>query len=356
AQMVVHLFHALDIFRGDHRRLSRALLGDDATQVNDTVLDNDGEAERAPVVLLHRSDNALADVIVVSRRIGDVTGEAGDSLQQVGPRHDADDLAVANDRQPLDVVLFHQVHDLGQRRVLRDGHRVPGHDLGHLAAMLMDKIRSRLARSQDEPQPAAAFALGADFAAADEITFGDDTDELAAVHHRKTTDMSLQHEVGCLDDGRVRGDGDDRLGHDLVGAHGELRECKEFIDYEHANPIPEARFDRGQTTELAIGLTQLNVRPSHAVKLQIDRNLIGRFTWLSCLRRRLGWLGPRSLRPRGRSARQTGGCWISSMAPSASRWRRPSSQPRYGSIGREPRRTFWPSSARNWRALIRSTM
>ena len=35
--------------------------------------------------------------------------------------------------------------------------------------------------------------------------------------------MLLQHDIGGFDDRGFRGNGDDRPGHDLMGAHWELR-------------------------------------------------------------------------------------------------------------------------------------
>ena len=90
--------------------------------------------------------------------------------------------------------------------------------------MLVDEIGRRLARAEDEFQEPAALALRADFAAANEIAFRNDADELAVgVDDRKPADVLRQHGVGRIGDLGVRGDRYDRPGHDLVGAHGRLR-------------------------------------------------------------------------------------------------------------------------------------
>ena len=60
--------------------------------MDDAVAHDDIEAERAPVVLLDRSDDAAANVVIVGGRVGDFAGEACDRLQQVGARDDADEL------------------------------------------------------------------------------------------------------------------------------------------------------------------------------------------------------------------------------------------------------------------------
>src|SRR5215218_3500937 len=74
--MVVHLLHAVDVLRCDDRGLSRALLGDDAAEMNDAVADDDVQPERAPIVLLHGIDDAAANVIVVRGRVGSGTSRA----------------------------------------------------------------------------------------------------------------------------------------------------------------------------------------------------------------------------------------------------------------------------------------
>ena len=177
-------------------------------KMHDAVAHDDAEAERAPVVLLERIDDAVANVVVVGGRIGDVAGEARDRLQQVGARHDADELVAAHHRQPLDVVLFHQLHDLLELGIFGDGERLRRHDLGDLAAVLMNEIGRRLAGAEDEFQELAALALRADFAAANEVALRDDADELACrIDHRKPADMLLQHGVCGFDDRGFRCDG-----------------------------------------------------------------------------------------------------------------------------------------------------
>jgi hypothetical protein len=58
--------------------------------------------------------------------------------------------------------------------------------------MLMNVIGCGSAGTQQEFEPAAALALGADLAAANEIALRHDADELAAgIDHGKTADMAL---------------------------------------------------------------------------------------------------------------------------------------------------------------------
>jgi hypothetical protein len=97
--------------------------------------------------------------------------------------------------------------------------------------MLVNEIGCLLARTKNESQKPAALALGSDFAAADEITLRDYTDQFASrVNHRKPADMPLQHGVCGFDDRGLGCDGDDRPGHNLMGPHWDLRVFKiEFV-------------------------------------------------------------------------------------------------------------------------------
>ena len=118
-------------------------------------------------------------MVIIGGGIRDVAGKTCHRLQQVGARYDADDAIPAHHRQTLDVILFHQCHDFLERGILGDGERLRRHDLGYLAALLANEIGRSLARTEDECQETAAFALGAELAAAHEIAFRDNADELS---------------------------------------------------------------------------------------------------------------------------------------------------------------------------------
>ena len=61
----MHLHDAFDILRSDDGGPARLLLSDDAAQVDDTVANDYAHAEGAPVVLLDRIDDAIANMVVV---------------------------------------------------------------------------------------------------------------------------------------------------------------------------------------------------------------------------------------------------------------------------------------------------
>jgi len=46
--MIVYLADSLDIFVCHHGRLPATLVGDDAAQMNDAILNDDAETERTP--------------------------------------------------------------------------------------------------------------------------------------------------------------------------------------------------------------------------------------------------------------------------------------------------------------------
>ena len=65
--------------------------------------------------------------------------------------------------------------------------------------MFMNVIGRGQASAKREFEPAAALALRADFAAANEIALRDDADQLAGgIDHRKPTDMLSQHDMSDL--------------------------------------------------------------------------------------------------------------------------------------------------------------
>ena len=71
----MHLHDAFDILRSDDGGPARLLLSDDAAQVDDTVANDYAQAEGAPVVLLDRNDDTIANIVVVGGWIGRRDGE-----------------------------------------------------------------------------------------------------------------------------------------------------------------------------------------------------------------------------------------------------------------------------------------
>ena len=96
--MVVNQLDAGDIFGRHDRRLPKALIGDHAAQMHNSVPDGDPELHRLPFILLDRCDHAGANVVIVGSWIRNVSRKTCDGAKQVGPRHDPDQRISAQQR------------------------------------------------------------------------------------------------------------------------------------------------------------------------------------------------------------------------------------------------------------------
>src|SRR5438128_2692556 len=100
--------------------------------------------------------------------------------------------------------------------------------------MFMNVVGCGHAGTKQEFEPAAALALRADLAAANEIALRDDPDQLAGgIDHRQSADMTLQHGFRGFEDGGVRRGRDDGPGHDLMGAHVTFS-CSMYQEWQNA--------------------------------------------------------------------------------------------------------------------------
>jgi hypothetical protein len=185
----VNVFDTRSIFRRDDRRLPRLFVSNHTAEMNITVTHNDAETEWRPVRLLDGSDDMVANVIVVGRRIRDVAREFRNNLKEIGSRYDPD----PHDRQTLDVIVFHQLNDVFKRRVLRHSPGVKGHNFTNLAPPLVHEVGRNLARTEKEFEPTTPLPLGPDLATANKIALRDDADEFPRlVNHGKSTDVFFQ--------------------------------------------------------------------------------------------------------------------------------------------------------------------
>src|SRR4051794_38953081 len=62
AHVVVNLLYARDVLRADNGCLPRALLSNDAAEMNDAVAHDHAQSERTPVVALQAVNDALANM------------------------------------------------------------------------------------------------------------------------------------------------------------------------------------------------------------------------------------------------------------------------------------------------------
>src|SRR5665213_684139 len=188
--------------------------------MNNAMTDNDPQPKGSPIGCFDRCYDTVANVVVIGCGVWNIARQAGDGLQQVGSRHDADDLIASHHRQTLDTMSLHQKNDLVERRLLRHRDRIWRHDLSDPAASFMYEVGCDAARSDEKCQPPTTVTLSADFDAAYEVALRHDTHQGARfVDHRESADMILQHDVCGMGDGCISRDRKDPVGHDLVGAH-----------------------------------------------------------------------------------------------------------------------------------------
>ena len=80
-------------------------------------------------------------------------------MHEIGAADDADHLAIAQHRKPLDAAAFHQFDDRLQRIVLADGHGIARHDFFDLAAGGVHIFVREAARPDEKFQPFRPPAL-----------------------------------------------------------------------------------------------------------------------------------------------------------------------------------------------------
>ena len=85
--MVVNQLDARNIFGRHNRRLPETLIHDDAAEMHDPIAHSDAELHRLPIIFLNGCDHSFPNVIIVSRRIRNISGETCHSPKQVRARH-----------------------------------------------------------------------------------------------------------------------------------------------------------------------------------------------------------------------------------------------------------------------------
>jgi hypothetical protein len=120
-------------------------------------------------------------------------------------------------------VLFHGLHDVGQRRVRRRGLHVRGHDLAYAHGVCAGVLAGELARTGQQFHPAAAVFFGAEFAAAQEVAFGDNAHKRPlGVGDGQPADASFEHQSHRRGHGGFGAHGGRGHGHHIAGFHGVL--------------------------------------------------------------------------------------------------------------------------------------
>lgn len=79
--MIVHFLHADDVLCRDHGSLSSSFVGNNSAEMNDAAVYNDAKFKWTPVILLNGRNDAVANMVIVRGRIGNLSGKSCDSLQ-----------------------------------------------------------------------------------------------------------------------------------------------------------------------------------------------------------------------------------------------------------------------------------
>ena len=138
--MIMHVYDTLNVLCSDNSCLAGVFLQNNAAQMNDAVLSDDIQTAGAPVGFLDRMNNAITDVIVVGRWIGNMARKTRHRLKEIGGGDHPNDTVAANHGQSFDVVPFHEVRDVCQRCVFGDGERRRCHDFGDLPTVFVNEI------------------------------------------------------------------------------------------------------------------------------------------------------------------------------------------------------------------------
>src|SRR5579875_1640393 len=143
-------------------------------------------------------------------------------MQQIGPAHDADELAISHDRQAFHAMTLHQQDNLVERGILVNRHDLPGHQLRNLAAVRLDILTGELAWANQKFEPPGTMLLRAGLRPAKEVSLGDDTDKLlVAVDDGQAANSMLQHQAHRLGHRGLGRNRDDLTGHDIGHFHSE---------------------------------------------------------------------------------------------------------------------------------------
>jgi phosphomethylpyrimidine synthase len=149
-------------------------------------------------------------------------GRLRQGLNQIGAAHDADELAVLHDRDPLDAIGLEQIGDFGNGCLRRRRDYMAGHDVAHLTGMLPYELcRCRIGIGEQREPPGAATA-GSGFGAMHEVAFADNAKQVSrCVDDRHRADAVLEERSCDIGDAACFGDRNDTTGHDVLGLRQE---------------------------------------------------------------------------------------------------------------------------------------
>ena len=111
-----------------------------------------------------------------------IARQAHDGSHQIAAADNADELAVAKYRQPLDAIALHQLNNAGQVGILADRYRTLRHHLFDFAAGRVSELLGKLSGTENKLNPFASPALGADLRPPQEIALRYHSDQIASRH------------------------------------------------------------------------------------------------------------------------------------------------------------------------------
>src|SRR6476619_2015304 len=127
------------------------------------------------------------------------SGAAHQSLDDVAPADNSDDLALPNDWNAFDPIFFKEHSKVAKWCVLRCGHNVARHYLGYPGPICFDELARPRLRQSEQFEPPRAPALCANLGTAHQVTFADDPDEHSIfVDNRHCANSVLQEKHSKL--------------------------------------------------------------------------------------------------------------------------------------------------------------
>ena len=156
----------------------------------------------------------------------------GKRADEVGPRDDADQLAVTKHRDPLDALAVHQVRHVARQGILGDCHGCRRHDGFHFATLLADAVHEcrREVKALGQHVQPARLLLTVALVPAHQVAFAEHTDDCAGiVHHRDAADPTSCHQLDGLQQGRLR------VYHRHIAGHQIARRDHRLIQHDHSS-------------------------------------------------------------------------------------------------------------------------
>src|SRR6516162_272568 len=144
-------------------------------------------------------------------------------MHQIGTADNADDTPGAGHGDALNTTALHHLDGSLERFVFTDCPWIGSHDFSDFSAPCLHVFLGELSRSEDEFEPFRPLPLGAQLPSAQEIAFGDDTDQFAfLIEYRQAADVGLEHQAYGFQDWLIGVDANDFPRHYVFDSHGRV--------------------------------------------------------------------------------------------------------------------------------------